>query len=59
MTGGESTAHKLAHKEVECLDTNTGKWNELPHLKYRSAWYTIDLVKKEIVYGLWLRSAGR
>lgn len=32
VAGGESTAHRLAHKEVECLDTKTGKWTELPPL---------------------------
>ena len=32
FTGGESADQKLAHKEVECLNTKTGKWSNLPSL---------------------------
>ena len=32
ITGGESTAHALAHKEVEALDMATGHWEKLPPL---------------------------
>ena len=32
FTGGESSDQKLAHNEVECLDTKTGKWSKLPSL---------------------------
>lgn len=32
FTGGESADQHLAHKEVECLDTKTGDWSELPSL---------------------------
>jgi Kelch motif/Galactose oxidase, central domain len=33
VVGGESTAQKAAHSEVEALDTNAGKWNKWPPLK--------------------------
>lgn len=33
FTGGESVSQKMAHNEVECLDTKTGKWSVLPSLK--------------------------
>jgi len=32
FTGGESTKQKLAHNEVECLDTKTRKWSTMPSL---------------------------
>lgn len=32
FTGGESSKQDLAHNDVECLDTKTGKWSKLPSL---------------------------
>jgi hypothetical protein len=32
FTGGETSDQKLAHKEVECLDTKTMEWYTLPSL---------------------------
>ena len=32
FTSGESIDQKLAHNEVECLNTKTGEWTELPSL---------------------------